>query len=205
MNPRKLLPQFFLLLLCFAVHRSALADTTTFNGAFTTDNQVFQYNFSSASTQNFIFSTNSYSTGGFVPVLTLFSSTGQVLGNNGGSGMCIGSAVAGSTGLCNDAFLSQTLSNGSYILDLTEFPNVAVGNLSDGFLFAGSPHITGDLCGVAGGTFLETDLPSCVQRTGNYSLNINNVATAATPEPATWMLVLPATGLLFAFGKRSIA
>lgn len=134
------------------------------------------------------------SAGGFVPLLTLFSATtGDVLGYGGGSGMCEGaSMVDGGTGLCEDASFTRVLGAGSYSLFLSEFPNAAIGSLSDGFLFAGQPNITGDLCGVAGGSFLQTDQAPCVQRTGDYAVNISS---SPIPEPPTWLLVLPAAGL----------
>lgn len=112
-------------------------------------------------------------------------------------------SASSSTGICDDAFLQETLGAGSYTLDLTEFPNVAIGNLSDGFLFASDPTATGDVCGVSGGTFLQSDLATCVQRTSNYSLTITS--PAATPEPSTFLLLLLPTAGLLAYSRRRIA
>lgn len=188
------------------------AFATTYTGTFGADNTVQPFTFTSTSTQNYTFYTTSYgggtnmngtvsSAGGFVPVLTLFTASGTVIGSDGGDGTCSGSSkVDATTKMCDDAFLTETLSAGSYILELTEFPNVAIGSLSDGFLFASDPTATGDLCGVSGGTFLETDTASCTQRTNAYAVNI--AATSPVPEPATWVLVLPAFAALFYVEQR---
>ena len=204
-----------LLTLCLAAQQKAHASTYTASGTFTTDNQAFFYNFTSIGTETLDFYTTSYGgganlngtmsmAGGFVPVLTLFSARGNPLGFAGGSGMCGGSAMTDkTTGLCDDAYLEETLQKGSYILALTEFPNVAVNKLSDGFLFASDPHATGTVCGKSGGTFLQSDVAPCVQRDGNYSLNVSSVS--AVPEPPTWALMLPAAGVLFFVGRQHIA
>ena len=191
-----------------AVHQ-AKAVAITYTGTFTTDDQVAQFTFSVPTSQSYTFYTTSYSgganlngttsaAGGFVPVLSLFGSTGNILGSAGASGNC---SVAG---MCNDdASLIQTLSAGNYTLALTEFPNVAIGNLSDGFLFAGSPNATGDICGVSGGTFLQSDVAPCVQRNGNYALNVSSASPV--PEPATWIFVLPGALALGFLGRNQLA
>ena len=116
---------------------------------------------------------------------------------------CGGSAAADSvTGLCNDASIMQTLAAGTYTLALSEFPTAAAGNnLSDGFLYLGN---TGSFCGGSGsGTFLETDVDPCVQRTGNYAVNISS--TAPVPEPSTLALVLSGAGFALVVAKRHLA
>lgn len=194
-----------------AVHQ-AKAVTMTYTGTFTTDDQVAQFMISVPTSQIYTFYTTSYGgganlngtttpAGGFVPVLSLFNSTGMIVGSDGGSGMCRGAAMPGAgTGLCDDAYLVRTLAAGNYTLVLTEFPNVAIGSLSDGFLFAGSPNATGDVCGVSGGKFLQSDVAPCVQRTGNYSVDVSSATPV--PEPASWILVLPAA-LLLGFVSRN--
>lgn len=207
MNSKKLLSRLLTPLVLGFVIQTAHATSTTLTGTLSSDDQVIPYNFTSTTTQTYNFFTTSYgggmnvngtntTAGGFVPVLTLFNANGTVIGPSS-----TGGAVDRVTGLSNDAFLTETLGPGSYILDLSEFPNVANGNLADGFLFAGQGNFTGGQCTGAPGSFLETDTIPCTQRTNNYSLN---VATAATPEPATWLLVLPATGL-FLVGRRYLA
>ena len=184
---------------------AAHATTITQSGSFTADNSVYSLPFTTTSTQSYSFLTTSYASGGFVPVLTLFSSTGAVIGFDGADGMCkAGMTPSSSTGICDDAFLQETLAAGSYILDLTEFPNVANGNLSAGFLFGSDPTATGDVCGVSGGKFLESDLATCVQRTSNYSLTITNSAVGPVPEPSSLLLMLPVGAVLALASRRSL-
>ena len=195
-----------LALLTFTISPHALADTLTQSGSFAADNSVHTYNFTTTGTQNYTFETTSYASGGFVPVLTLFNSAGTVVGFDGADGMCsAGMMPSSSTGICDDALLKTMLGAGSYTLDLTEFPNVAVGTLSDGFLFASDPTATGDVCGVSGGMFLQSDLATCVQRTSNYSLTITSAAAAPTPEPSSFLLLLLPTAGLLAYSSRRLA
>jgi hypothetical protein len=212
---RLICPLFALLLLCPAFTR-ANADSMTYSGTFTADDSVFSQVITVASTQAYNFYTTSYAggvnlvgpaslSGGFDPVLTLFSNaTGQVVAFGGGSGMAEGSSgVDPMTGLSEDANFTSTLGPGAYTLFLTQFPNVAVGSLSDGFLFAAQSNFTGDICGVPGGMFLQSDVSPCAQRTGSYSVNVSS--TSPVPEPPTWMLVLPATAAIALFGRRQFA
>ena len=199
--------------LCFIAVRQANAVSTTLTGALGSDSSIVTYNFSTTSTQTFDFYTTSYAggvnangtttpEGGFDPILTLFSSSGSVLGFSGGGGLaaCGGAIPADSkTGLCNDANFSRTLGAGNYTLDLTEFPNVALGTLSDGFLLGIDPTAISDACGSTT-SFLESDVAPCVARTANYAVNITS--NAPVPEPPSWMMVFPALALL-AFVNRS--
>lgn len=187
-----------------AITPAAHADSTTYSGTFAADNSVFSLPITTTSTQNYTFETTSYATGGFVPVLTLFNtSTGAPVGFDGADGMCgAGMTASPSTGMCDDALLQETLAPGSYTLDLTEFPNVAVGNLSDGFLFASDPTATGDACGVSGGMFLQADVTPCVQLTDAYSLTV--ASASPTPEPGTLLLCVPvALGLVLVSRQRA--
>lgn len=187
----------------------AQAGNTVLSGSFNTDNQLYTYDFSTSTTQSYSFFTTSYGggtnldgtstpAGGFVPVLTLFYGDGDVIGPSspGGNADPI-------TGLADDASLSDVLSPGSYILVLSEFPNVALGNLSDGFLFASDPTATGDVCGVGGGTFLESDVAPCVQRTDSYTLDISS--SAVTPEPPSWILLLSSALISVAVYRRVLS
>ena len=58
----------------FAVRANAA--TTNYNGMFAADDTVVTVSFSTATAQTYTFSTSSFAAGGFVPVLTLFRSTG---------------------------------------------------------------------------------------------------------------------------------
>lgn len=206
-----------LLTICLAAVPGALAASFTSTGSLAADNSVFSHTFDTTTAQDFTFYTTSYgggmnadgthtSAGGFVPVLTLFSSTtGNVLAFGGGDGMCSGPSMAdATTGVCEDAYFTQMLDPGSYTLDLTEFPNVAIGNLSDGFLAGSDTHFTGTNCG-SDGMFLQADLAPCVQRTANYAVNITSGSTSPVPEPSTWILVLPGAAAILRFGRRQFA
>ncbi len=177
-----------LLAFCSCFSLRATASTFNTSGTFAADNSTYEYTFTDPGAAIFTASTSSFATGGFVPVLTLFNdTTGNEIDNNG-------------TGF-GDASLNDVLGPGTYDLFLTEFPNVAINNLADGFLFAGDPTITGDSCGVAGGTFYNTATAPCTQTSGNYALS---ATTAPTPEPATWLLVLaPAAYMVFSQRRRN--
>lgn len=189
MNPRRLAPCAALLALGLVLSPQAHADSSPISGVFTADNSTYELTFGTTSPTNYTFSTTSYATGGFVPVLTLFNdTTGAEIANDG-------------TGL-GDVSISEFLTSGTYDLFLTEFPNVAVGDLSAGFLLAGYPTATGDACSITGGMFRDV-LGNCAQRSDSYTLSEN--ATAVTPEPSTWLLVLPPAAYLFATRRRRSA
>lgn len=180
----------------------------SYTGTLTADDQVISEPFSLMSAAPVTVWTDSYGggtnadgttvpAGGFVPLLTIFSSDGALVAQNGANGMCEGAAVADpTTKLCNDAFIQAMLGAGSYTIDVSEFPNAANGpKMSDGFLFAGSPDITGSFCGTST-MFNETDVAPCVQRTGNYSLSYS---VSSVPEPSSMFLFgvgLASVGLL---------
>lgn len=123
--------------------------------------------------------TNSYATGGFSAVLSLFDvrDSNLLIGRDNG--------VDSSTG---EAVLSLSLSAGQYLLAMTVFDNLAAGpRLSDGFLRAGDPFFTREF-GSPGntGSFLNIDGQP---RSGRFTLLINDVTTAeAVPEPGSIML-----------------
>lgn len=211
------LRRLVLVLFCCAAFGRANAISTTLKGSLAADDSVFSYTFINPSTASFNFYTTSYAgginadgsvtpAGGFVPILTLFSSsTGKVVGFGGAGGLaaCGGSLKADpTTHLCDDANFSRVLAAGTYILDLSEFPNVPIGNLSDGFLGTGHPSFTGENCGVRGGKFLEADVAPCVQRTANYAVDIT---TSPVPEPPTWLLLFSATAAATLLNRRRLA
>ena len=169
--------------------QSAHAASVTETGTLAADNSVYTYNLTVTAATEYLMWTTSYASGGFVPVITVFSSqSGNVVANDGADGTCSGfDKKDATTKMCDDAYIAAFLPAGNYVIDLTEFPNEAIGNLSSGFLFSSDPTATGDVCGTAGGMFLQADVAPCVQRTDAYSLNLTS-----TPEPATLWLVLPA-------------
>ena len=213
-NAKALSRSLALLALCASLPFMARADST-FSGTFSADNQVFEYDFSNVAAQNYLFDTTSYAGGlnvngtasaggGFAPVLSLYNgTTDQFLMGGGTGGVCNGSTAADTiTGLCDDAYFSTTLGPGDYVLQLTEFPNYPVGNLGSGFQFGGDPNATGTVCGVSGGQFLESDVAPCVQRNGNYTVN---VGVSPVPEPSTWLLMVAPLLALPVVQRRRIA
>ncbi len=171
---------------------SLQASVVSYGGTLAGDDQVQQYSYTATGPGVVLFSTDSYGggtynsvttpAGGFVPVISVFNAAnGLLLGSDGGDGVCSGGMLADpTTNMCDDASLSLTLGSGSYVVAVSEFFNVPVGpNLSDGFLEEGQGNFTGATCGTSG-AFYETDVAPCVQRDGNFALNIS-----AAPEPTT--------------------
>jgi hypothetical protein len=145
------------------------------------------------------------SSGGFYTVLSLYSGAGRFIDSDFASGTppCSHGKVDPVSGLCGDAFLTDTLGAGTYLVAVTEYPNLPNGlNLSDGFVESGQGNFTGpQLCGVTG-AFYD---PSCHKRTGNFELDILGPSSAsAVPEPASFFVTgLSLFGLVSAaVGKR---
>ena len=203
-----------LLALCSVLVPRASADSLTQSGTFTADNNVVLIPFTASSTQNDTFYTTSYAggmnadgsttaAGGFDPVLTLYTGAGSFLAEGGGASVCTGVTNAdASTGLCNDAFFTDTLDPGSYLLAVTEFPNYALGDLSAGFFLDTDPTAISDACGSTT-PFLESDVAPCVARTGAYTANVS--ASAVTPEPATWLLLAAPLAGIVCLNRRKLA
>ena len=172
-----------LLAFCSVFALKARADSFTQSGVFTDDNQVLQIPFSSTTTQNYTFSTTSYASGGFDPVLTLFTSAGTILPGNANS--------AGGA----DAFLTDVLGPGSYILTLTEFPNFSNGTITGatGFTTGAAPSAS----------FI--DLVTGNPTTANYTVNYTSSAVSSvTPEPPTALLLLLPLGGVVVLNRRRL-
>ncbi len=169
--------------------------TQTYSGTFTNQAQVLEETFNVASSSTVTIFTTSYGgganldgttahAGGFQPMITLYNSAGNYV-----FGEAVTSPVAtkdSSTGLALDAYLLDShVAAGSYIAVLTDWLNqqpATATNLSSGFVDLGS----------GGSTFVDEAFNS---RNAGYALNISvNPNTAATPEPATFWLMIPALG-----------
>lgn len=165
------------------------------SGSFTADNSFYSDAFTLTSSQNLTFFTTSFASGGFLPVLTLFNSTS-------------GKPVDFSNSGLSDVSITDLLTSGSYILYLTEYPNEAAGNLSDGFLFSSDPTATGDLCGgsVTGKSFINSTTCSATALGNNYSLSVTApAAPAMTPEPSSLVLMLgPAVAMVATLRRRRV-
>ena len=193
------MPRLALAALGFVAFSQAHAGTTTYTGTFAGDNSFFSDPFSVSSSTNYTFTTTSAAAGNFLPTLTLFNvATGMPVDFNDGS-------YPG-----GDVSISDTLASGSYDLFLTEYPNVASGNLSDGFLFSSDPAATGDFCGgpLAGQSFANAETCAAGTLGSNYALVATStpVSTAVTPEPSTFLLMLaPAAGLVEMARRRRLS
>ncbi|MGI4827398.1 MAG: DVUA0089 family protein [Janthinobacterium lividum] len=196
MSFRRLVP-CAVLALGFTLSPLARADSSVTTGTLAADNSVYSDSFSVASAGNYTFTTTSAATGGFLPVLTLF---------NAATGLPVDFSNSG----LGDVSLSDPLASGSYILDVTEFPNEAVGNLSDGFLFASDSTATGDACGgsLSGHSFINSITCSATPLSDNFTLDTTSASvssTAVTPEPSTFLLMLaPAAGLVKVVRRRRV-
>lgn len=197
MNVRSFAPRAVAAAVGLAMCSLGHASTTTYSGVFTADNSVFTNAFTTTSGQNYTFTTTSGASGNFLPVLTLYNSgTGSVVDFTNDSGFTNG---------MYDVSLSDTLDAGSYLLALTEFPNVASGNLTDGFLFGSDPTATGDYCGgsLTGQNFVNAESCSSATQLGkNYSLDATSNAVATTPEPSSFLLMLAPAAALIEVARR---
>lgn len=201
-NHNKLAYLFGALLLASMGARPAQAISYTQSGTFSADTDVITYAFTLPTAQTVNFFTTSYggganldgsmsAAGGFLPSLTLFSvGSGLVVDCGAAGSTCSGLAMGPTkvdpmTNLAGDVNFTESLSAGAYLLALTEFPNVAIGGINDGFLVSLDSTLFSDACGSTG-TFLESDIAPCAQRNGKFSFNVGTV-----PEPATFWLALP--------------
>jgi len=156
---------------------AAKADSFTFSGNFTHDNDVqfFGFSIAGASPVAVTLRTTSYGAGGFDTVLSLFTNSGILVEDN-------------DDGATPDADFGAGffLPPGGYILALTQSDNFANGpTLADGFIFDGPGNES------FRGGFIDFNGS---QRTSAWTVTIGNVTTAAAvPEPAT--IILLGTGL----------
>lgn len=187
-----------------ALGSTALNADTVYTGTLTNPATVVRENFSLSAPGNVSIFTTSYgggtnldgtsaAAGGFQPNTTLYNSDGTfVSGPNANDPMA---KTDPATGLALDNLLTESnLAAGNYIVTLTNFwtqQSATATNLSDGFT------------NIGGSTFLDSQFNT---RTGAYALNIAvpGGPVSATPEPASFWLVLPAlVGAAFIARKRA--
>jgi len=179
---------------------------SVYTGTLTNPATVVQENFSLSSPGDVSVFTTSYGggknldgttapAGGFQPNVTLYKSDGTYVDSQWATPPSSANADP-ATKLTLDSYLAESsLSAGSYIVTLTNWDTqqpVTATNLSDGFV-AGSSNFND----VQGNT-----------RTGFYALNIATPSgpISATPEPASFWLVLPGlAGAAFLLRKRITA
>lgn len=194
---------------------TAYADSFSFTGTFTSDDQLEEIPFSVAPTEVVTIETFGYAgginqagdtipEGGFDPYLAIFDSLGNLVQVND-NGMCGQVGTDSVTGSCFDSYISQSLDAGSYTLVLSESPNIPNDNLlADGYTDAGMGDFTGGYYGCADPAFCDANGDT---RTGNWALDIDNVATAGStvPEPGTVPLVGGALAAIAIWRRRRSA
>jgi len=181
------------------------AATLSYSGNFTNDNDVVQISFTLTDTVFVSFQTFGYGggvngagqvilPGGFEPTLQLFfATTGDIA-----SGTMYPGAAPDPCGpripdpnranLCLDVFSQVSLNAGSYILAITQNPNVTAGNnLSAGFIYDLDPNFATGFQGVSSG------LPG----DSHWALDIT-----VSPEPGAALLMAPALLLIGVIRRR---
>jgi hypothetical protein len=174
-----------------------------FQGTFSEDDQVELFSFTSNGSTPItiesygyaggVFGSTTIAAGGFAPDATVFDASGdQEVTDSGGH--CPPTGTDSVTGNCDDPYIQQVFSAGTYTLALTVYDNLPVDALSDGFRQTGNPGFT---CAEGGMTGEFCDVTDALyrQRTGNYAISIAGATaasdiTSATPEPATLPLML---------------
>jgi hypothetical protein len=195
---------FWVAVLCFSSF--AFASNFSFQGNFILDNDLQEFLFTIANpgtvtmqTWSFAGGTNANGTiipaGGFAPVLALFDSTGTIVGNFDQGGVapagCGPRNIDPVSGFCLDAFLSDSLGAGDYILVLSQQDNVPLSQmLSDGYQHDGDPNFANG--------FNDFGFP----RTSAWAVDIVSVDRASevtgVPEPCSALALF--TGLAWLAG-----
>lgn len=199
----------------------ARADSFSFTGTFSQDDNVQLFNFSVGATSNVLLQTWSYAggmdaagaqipEGGFDPMLALFDGNGNFITGNDDGG-CVLVPRDPVTTNCWDSYINRTdLAPGSYTVALTEYQNLPNDNdLADGFEQDGQGNFTTKFANSntpAGCTqFIDFD-GNC--RTGNWELDIEGVKAAsmqpASPVPEPPVVWLLGTGMLVLLGAGQL-
>ena len=183
----------------------------SFQGLFTSDDQIQFFNFAIASNstvtiRNFGYGggTNQAGTvipaGGFDNLITLYQSDGTQIGSFDDDA-CVHGTLPNHGG-CLDAYYSNTLQAGAYILALTVSGNLPNGDLADGFSQAGQGNFTENDCSPPHAFCSFGGFPE----NGNWALDILTVTSAsqvsAVPEPASLALGLTGIGLIGIIYRR---
>ena len=196
-------------LLCWAT--VSQATTISYSGAFAQDDQIELISFTTLS--GGLVSLNTWSfgggvnaagdavaDGGFAPLVSIFDSSGLLIGlAQAGVATCIGNSDP-ATGFCWDVSLALTLTAGDYLAVLTQDDNSPFGPyFSDGFLHAGEGDFTGlNYLGMPGSFILVTG----DQRDGHWALDIS-LPGIPVPEPGSLVLLAGGLAALARLRRRS--
>lgn len=180
-----------LLALC-GMMASANATNFSFTGDFQYDNEVQLFTFVVGTTSEVSLRSWSYAggvnaagqtiaRGGFDPILALFDSLGNKIGEQDDAGctLVVGDSV---TGACYDTFFTTTLAAGTYTASVQQFDNFANASLADGFTYDGAQFQN------FRDGFVDATKDT---RNGLWAFDVLNVSAAAlppsndVPEPAS--------------------
>lgn len=166
-----------------------------FTGAFSQDDKVQLFSFTSDGTTPITISTDSYAAGGFDPLLTLFDAYGNLVGSLQPDGYlnddatpkaaCVTTPDPNTGKLCLDALYQGVLPAGKYWLALTQSNNLAQGttsiaNSSNGeaaFVWSGKANESGTQFHCSNNAFCDH---AGNNRSGTWSLDIAGAASAQT-------------------------
>lgn len=188
-----------LLALCACVSPASSANLS-FTGQFANDNDVQLFNFTVDALSTVGLRTWSYAggvnaagttiaRGGFDPILQLFNSAGQRIGEQDDAG-CSKVAADAVTRQCWDINLIMQLAAGSYTASIQQYNNFSVSaNLADGFYYQGAQYQN-----FRNGFVDDMD----VKRNGLWALDILNVSAPAAPVD------VPEPGSLGLFGAAML-
>lgn len=184
---------------------AGIAGTVSFQGTFSTDDQVNLFQLTLNSTTAVTIQSYGYAggvmnstlipAGGFAPDFTLFALVGsdyqEAASDNGGH--CGITSADPVTGNCDDPYIQTTLQAGTYYLGLSVWDNVPVtGLLADGYAQSGNSGFTCAEGGVSG-QFCDVTDALYPSRSGGWAISFTDFSSVTSvPEPSTWWLVLPA-------------
>lgn len=182
------------LLAVYAFVSPASANTISYTGQFLHDNDVALISFTVSALSTVEFRSFGYAggvnaagqkiaQGGFDPIIELFNSAGLMIGHQDDS-TCKKVAADAVSHQCWDIDYTATLAAGSYTVSLQQYNNYAVSNkLADGFYYQGAQYQN-----FRNGFVDEAGY----KRNGSWALdllNVNPVAPANVPEPASLSLM----------------
>jgi hypothetical protein len=197
----------------------------SFTGTFTQDDDVQLFNFTVGATSTVTLRSWSYAggtnaagtviaRGGFDPILALFDSAGNFIGDND-DGSSVPTDLLSNTAF--DVLLTLDLAPGNYTVAISQFNNRAGAHLSDAFSRQGQGNFTGapdftiidPECDTSQGKFLDVSGSPACNRDGHWAFDILNVAAAdvvdppptSVPEPSAMALIGAALAAL-GFARR---